>query len=189
MARLGAVEMLIKADIVSCFDRLDHDILHRALSRHLGNRNEPFIVLIQSLLKCSIIDVGGSVKATERDWRASAKKVTSKKPTIGTPQGSPLSLVLTNIYLHDLFTRMQSFVAQESQMNYLRYGDDFLVSVKVGEGTTGILAHFTDYFECALADLKLERTQSELLRGDRRPMLSLKANNKGKKSHPTRFEQ
>jgi len=84
---------------------------------------------------------------------------------------------------------MQSFVAQESQMNYLRYGDDFLVGVKVGEGTAGILARFNDYFERALADLKLERTQSELLRGDRRPMLSLKANNKGKKTHPTRFEQ
>ena len=54
---------------------------------------------------------------------------------------------------------------------FSRYGDGFLVGVRSGSDKDTV-ARFNYFFSSALAKLKLERTQSELLRGARAPMLS-----------------
>lgn len=54
---------------------------------------------------------------------------------------------------------------------FSRYGNGFLVGVRSGSDKDTV-ARLNDLFSSALAKLKLERTQSELLRGARAPMLS-----------------
>lgn len=74
---------LIEGDISACFDRVDHTILLSLLRENI--HDEKFIALISQLLKAGYME----------NWRRNATYS-------GTPQGSILSPVLTNVYLNKL---------------------------------------------------------------------------------------
>ena len=77
--RWGKVDRLIKADIVGCFDNIDHEILNQTIEQHIGEGNNAFCNLITSFLTTEIFDESG------KNYASSEK---------GIPQGSPLSPVL-----------------------------------------------------------------------------------------------
>jgi len=75
------VSYIIDADIKGFFDNVDHEWLIKCLEQHIKDPN--IIRLVKRFLKAGIIEEGKYHTATE-----------------GTPQGSILSPVLANIYMH-----------------------------------------------------------------------------------------
>lgn len=79
----GAV-WFIEADITKCFDSIQHERLIKCLSKKIGCQKT--LALIHSGLKAGYIKIGG----------------VTEKALKGTPQGSVLSPLLCNIFLHEL---------------------------------------------------------------------------------------
>jgi group II intron reverse transcriptase/maturase len=82
-----AIKWFISLDILKCFDRVQHEILISVLKKRLTDQET--IELIQKLLNVGYVDIHNLTKREEYK-------------TEGTPQGSILSPLLTNIYLHEL---------------------------------------------------------------------------------------
>ena len=107
----GGTQWVVEADIKGFYDHLDHKWLMRMLEQRIG---DPWILrLIGKWLKAGILDAG-----------------TVRTPEEGTPQGGPLSPLLSNIYLHyvlDLwFTRVVGPACQGTA-KLVRYADDFII--------------------------------------------------------------
>lgn len=84
------VTWFVEGDIAACFDSFDHHVLIDLLRKRIDD--EKFISLMWKFLKA------GYMEQWERHQTYS-----------GTPQGSGMSPVLANIYLHELDTYMEEY--------------------------------------------------------------------------------
>jgi group II intron reverse transcriptase/maturase len=104
------VNHLVEADIKAFFDKVNHEWMVKFLRHRIGD--ERVIRLIIRMLKSGIME-DGLVHASEE----------------GTPQGSILSPLLSNIYLHyalDLWFSRQVSRQSRGEAYYFRFADDFL---------------------------------------------------------------
>ena len=104
------VSFVVEADVKSFFDKVNHDWLIKFLRHRIGD--ERVIRLIIRMLKSGIMEEG-LIRATEE----------------GTPQGSILSPLLSNVYLHyvlDLWFSRKFRKQCRGEAYYFRYADDFL---------------------------------------------------------------
>ena len=104
------VNHVVEADIRGFFDTVNHEWMVKFLRHKIGD--ERVIRLVIRMLKNGIMEEG-LVRATER----------------GTPQGSILSPLLSNIYLHyvlDLWFSWRVRRQCRGEAYYFRYADDFL---------------------------------------------------------------
>ena len=88
-----AVKWFISLDISKCFDRVQHDILISILKQRIADQET--IELIQKLLNVGYVDIYNLTKREEYK-------------TEGVPQGSIISPLLANIYLHELDVFIQN---------------------------------------------------------------------------------
>ena len=106
------VNWIADADIRSYFDRIDRSWLVRFLEHRIGDRR--VIRLIAKWLNAGVMEAG--------EWRDDLR---------GTPQGSIVSPILANIYLHyvlDLwFQRKWRVQTARGDTIIVRYADDFVV--------------------------------------------------------------
>ena len=105
------VSYIVDADIRSFFDTISQQWLIRFLEHRIGDRR--IIRLIQKWLKAGILE-DGVVAVSDR----------------GTGQGSVISPLLANIYLHyalDLWAARWRRRAAAGDMIIVRYADDFIV--------------------------------------------------------------
>lgn len=84
---------MIEADLTKCFDRIPHGKLLQVLARHIHCAKT--LALIKSGLKAGYIHLGNI----------------TKDELVGTPQGSVLSPLLCNVYLHELDAFMADLTA------------------------------------------------------------------------------
>ena len=80
--QFGDYGYIVEIDIKSFFDRIDHDWLLRMLKLRIDDR--PLLRLIGKWLKAGVLEEDGKVM----------------HPETGCPQGSSISPMLANIYLH-----------------------------------------------------------------------------------------
>src|SRR5213082_2775240 len=105
------VSFILDADIRSFFDEINQEWLIRFLEHRIGDGR--IIRLIQKWLKAGVME-GGVVTVSDR----------------GTGQGSVISPLLANIYLHytlDLWALRWRRPEARGDMIFVRYADDFIV--------------------------------------------------------------
>src|SRR6516165_2464280 len=108
------VNWILDADIRSFFDEISQEWLIRFLEHRIGDRR--IIRLIQKWLKAGILE-NGIVSVSDK----------------GTGQGSVISPLLANIYLHytvDLWAVRWRRHAATGDMIIVRYADDFIVGLQ-----------------------------------------------------------
>ncbi len=97
---------VVDADIRGFFDAVDHKTLLRLLSKRISDKR--VLKLVRQWLTAGVIE-DGRYSPTEK----------------GTPQGSPISPLLANIYLHVLDRFWTTTHGQTGKM--IRYCDDFVI--------------------------------------------------------------
>jgi RNA-directed DNA polymerase len=107
----GGRRWVVDLDLEKFFDRVQHDVLMSRVARKV--RDKRVLCLIRRYLQAGIME-GGLVS----------------QPTMGTPQGGPLSPLLSNILLDDLDKELE-----RREHNFCRYADD--VNIYVGSRRAG----------------------------------------------------
>ena len=105
------VNWILDADIEGFFDTIDHEWLIKFLEHRIGDRR--ILRLIRKWLRAGVSEEG--------EW---------SKTTVGTPQGSVISPLLSNVYLHyvfDLWIEWWRKHRCRGDVVVVRYADDFVI--------------------------------------------------------------
>lgn len=124
------ISYIVEADIKGFFDNVEHDLLLEFLKIRI--KDTSLLFLINRFLKAGYIDNNLLVK-----------------PDIGTPQGSILSPMLANIFLHYVLDKWFDETVQSHMKGYceiVRYADDFICLVQSGDEAHKILRALQNRF-------------------------------------------
>jgi RNA-directed DNA polymerase len=130
---------VIELDLEKFFDVVNHDKLMGLLSRKIKDKGT--LRLIGQYLRSGIME-GGVVSTREK----------------GTPQGSPLSPLLSNILLNELDKELE-----RRGLSFVRYADDCSIYVSSAKSAERVMRSITRYIETKLL-LKVNRTKSKISR-------------------------
>jgi RNA-directed DNA polymerase len=139
-------EWIIELDLENFFDRVNHDKLMGLLTKKITDKRT--LKLIRSYLNSGIMADGVVSPRTE-----------------GTPQGSPLSPVLSNIVLNELDKELQA-----RGHRFVRYADDCSIYVRSEKSANRVMETITDYVESKLK-LKVNRIKSKVSRPNESTLL------------------
>jgi retron-type reverse transcriptase len=128
---------VVEIDLEKFFDKVNHDRLMQHLSRRIEDKR--LLKLIRKYLSNGIMADGVVNRRTE-----------------GTPQGSPLSPLLSNIVLDELDKELES-----RGHKFVRYADDCSVYVQSMKAANRVLESLTEYIEGKLK-LKVNREKSKV---------------------------
>jgi RNA-directed DNA polymerase len=131
--------MVVDLDLEKFFDTVNHDVLMARVARKVTDK--VLLGLIGRYLRAGGM-VGGTVEPTE--W--------------GTPQGSPLSPLLSNILLDDLDKELEA-----RGHRFVRYVDDLVILVKSKRAGQRVMANISDYLTHKLK-LKVNREKSRVVK-------------------------
>lgn len=128
---------VVDLDLEKFFDRVNHDILMSRIARQVKDKR--ILKLIRSYLKAGLMTGG----------------LTTARKT-GTPQGGPLSPLLSNILLTDLDKELE-----RRGHKFSRYADDCNIYVRSKEAGQRVLVSITEYLENVLK-LTVNREKSDV---------------------------
>jgi group II intron reverse transcriptase/maturase len=137
------VNWILDADIRSFFDEISQEWLIRFLEHRIGDRR--IIRLIQKWLKAGVLE-DGIVSASDR----------------GTGQGSVISPLLANVYLHyvlDLWAARWRRREANGDMIIVRYADDFIVGFQYERDARGFLDELRARLQEFALSLHAEKTR------------------------------
>ena len=166
------------------FDNLEHQYLKKMMCEVLGVERLPqdYFSVFKNITRFSSWDWKGIVKAAGENIaeRGVRKKINSKETVltkeqfqknkkdikknisgVGVPQGSPISAVLSNIYMIKFDKDIKRYVTSKGGI-YMRYSDDFIIVLPYERDAE--IADFTSYIFSyvesmkGLIDLQKEKT-------------------------------
>jgi len=137
---------VVDTDLEQFFDRVNHDILMSRLARQVEDKR--VLKLIRGYLQAGILEGGIATARTE-----------------GTPQGGPLSPLLSNILLTDLDRELE-----RRGHRFCRYADDCNIYVRSQRAGERVLASMTRFLERRLK-LRVNREKSAVDRPWKRSFL------------------
>jgi len=126
---------VVDMDLASFFDEVNHDILMSRIGRKVKDRK--MLYLIRRYLQSGVME-GGIVSRTGK----------------GTPQGGPLSPLLSNILLDDLDKELE-----RRGHSFCRYADDCNIYVRSRRSGERVLDSISRYVE-GILKLKVNRQKS-----------------------------
>jgi RNA-directed DNA polymerase len=157
------INHIVEADIRSFFDRLNWEWLDKFLRHRIGD--ERLLRLIKRMLMAGIME-DGLTRASEE----------------GAPQGSIVSPVLSNVYLHyvlDLWFKNRIKPYAKGEAYLFRFADDFLCAFQFKEEAEAFERHLKDRLEGFNLEIAPEKTrrmeygpfavQNAKRRGDKTP--------------------
>ena len=140
--KLWVVEM----DVDKFFDRVNHDKLMGLLAKRIADKRT--LKLIRSYLNSGIMEGGLVSPRTE-----------------GTPQGSPLSPILSNIMLDELDKELE-----DRGHSFVRYADDLSLYVGSEKAAERVMGSVTEYIEEKLK-LRVNRDKTQISQGQQSTLL------------------
>ncbi len=130
---------VIDIDFQSFFDSLDHELVLKAVAAHTDERW--ILLYVERWLKASVQREDGTVVARDR----------------GTPQGSVISPVLANIFLHYAF---DMWMAREfPAIPFERYADDVVAHCKSESQAQFVLDRIKKRMRSLNVELNLDKTK------------------------------
>ena len=142
----GGANFVAEIDIEKCFDNIPHDALLKTLRRH--GVDDATLALIGKYLKCRIVE----------DFEITTKDA-------GIVQGSPLSPLLCNLYLHDA-----DVFFEKNDFHFVRYADDINIYTETYEKGLEAFNAVRGYIETALS-LPVSKEKSGVFSSMRHPYL------------------
>jgi len=139
-------KVVVDIDLEKFFDRVNHDKLMHLLSEKIADKS--VLKLIRLYLESGIM-INGVVTQTEE----------------GTPQGGPLSPLLSNIMLDKLDKELE-----QRGHKFCRYADDCNIYVKSSRAGERVMKSITEWIESRLK-LKVNQTKSAVDYPSRRKFL------------------
>jgi RNA-directed DNA polymerase len=130
---------VVDMDLEKFFDRVNHDILMSRIARRVMDKR--VLLLIRLYLQAGVMENGLTVASIE-----------------GTPQGGPLSPLLSNILLDDLDKELE-----RRGHKFCRYADDCNIYVQSRRAGERLLGSITLYLESKLK-LKVNEEKSAVAR-------------------------
>jgi RNA-directed DNA polymerase len=137
---------VVDVDLDSFFDRVGHDALMARLARRVDDKR--VLGLIRRFLEAGVMD-GGMVHATAQ----------------GTPQGSPLSPLLSNVMLDDLDRELE-----RRGHRFVRYADDVMIYTTSRRAGERVMTGIMQFVEQRLK-LRVNREKSTVDKATRRTFL------------------
>ena len=128
-------EWVVDIDLEKFFDKINHDRLMQRLSKGIGDKR--LLRLIKAYLKAGMMDDG-----------------LVEQRIAGTPQGGPLSPLLSNIVLDELDNELE-----DRGHSFCRYADDCNIYVKSRKAGERVMASIVDFIERKLK-LKVNHEKS-----------------------------
>ncbi len=145
---------IIVGDFTSFFDNLQHDYLKKMILKVMNVEyiEDDFYAVFKNITKYSYCEkkdllLLNGVKSEEelrgiskvilekRLYKKNKKKIVKmNRKRKGIPQGSPISALLSNVYMIE-FDKALSLFAKEKNGLYLRYSDDFIIIIPSEEKT------------------------------------------------------
>ena len=150
----GGHGWVVDLDLESFFDRVNHDLLMRRVGGKVADRR--VLKLIRRYLKAGMMVDG--LQSPRRE---------------GTPQGGPLSPLLSNVLLTGLDRELQ-----RRGHRFVRYADDVVIHVRSKRAGQRVLASVTRYVETVLK-LRVSETKSAVARPSRRTFLGYRIDHRG----------
>ena len=132
-------EWVIDIDIEQFFDKVNHDKLIQILREQVNDSTT--LNLIRKYLRAGVME-NGIEKATKT----------------GVPQGGPLSVILSNIYLDKLDKELE-----ERGLRFTRYADDVLIFTKSEKAANRVMNSITKWLEKKLF-LKVNATKTKVVK-------------------------
>ena len=130
---------MIDIDIEQFFDKVNHDKLIQILREQVNDSTT--LNLIRKYLRAGVMEKGIE-KATKT----------------GVPQGGPLSVILSNIYLDKLDKELE-----ERGLRFTRYADDVLIFTKSEKAANRVMNSITKWLEKKLF-LKVNATKTKVVK-------------------------
>lgn len=113
----------VEIDLERFFDRVNHDMVMARVARRVADKR--LLKLIREFVEAGVMIDG-----------------VRQPVTVGTPQGSPLSPLLSNIMLDDLDRELE-----RRDHRFVRYADDVRIYVRSERAAERVLSSMTDWIE------------------------------------------
>jgi RNA-directed DNA polymerase len=144
---------VVDIDLEKFFDRVNHDILMGLLAKRVADKR--ILKLVRGFLSAGVL-TGGLVSATEE----------------GTPQGGPLSPLLSNLMLDVLDRELE-----KRGHRFVRYADDCNIYVRSQRAGERVMASVEQFVSRRLK-LKVNKAKSTVARPSKRKFLGFSFTNR-----------